>query len=90
MRARDALEIVENEYIGPLRQEIGQAQADRVPVSASRRDMGRRRSRYLPQIPLRRQGSPDEIAQAIAWVASDAPGFMTGQVITIDGGRSLS
>ncbi|WP_081435581.1 SDR family oxidoreductase [Paraburkholderia xenovorans] len=52
--------------------------------------MGRRRSRYLPQIPLRRQGSPDEIAQAIAWVASDAPGFMTGQVITIDGGRSLS
>lgn len=47
-------------------------------------------ARYLPQIPLRRLGSPDEIAQAIVWVASDAPGFKTGQLITIDGERSLS
>lgn len=47
-------------------------------------------ARYLPQIPLRRLGEPGEIADAIAWVATDAPGFMTGQVITIDGGRSLS
>jgi NAD(P)-dependent dehydrogenase (short-subunit alcohol dehydrogenase family) len=47
-------------------------------------------TRYLPQIPLRRLGTPGEIAEAIAWVAVDAPGFMTGQVIAIDGGRSLA
>jgi 3-oxoacyl-[acyl-carrier protein] reductase len=47
-------------------------------------------ARYLPQIPLNRLGEPGEIADAIVWVATDAPGFMTGQVITIDGGRSLS
>ncbi|WP_213767676.1 glucose 1-dehydrogenase [Caballeronia sp. dw_19] len=47
-------------------------------------------ARYLPQIPLGRLGDPGEIADAITWVATDAPGFMTGQVITIDGGRSLS
>jgi 3-oxoacyl-[acyl-carrier protein] reductase len=47
-------------------------------------------TRYLPQIPLGRLGTPGEIAEAIAWVAVDAPGFMTGQVIAIDGGRSLA
>ncbi|WP_414447016.1 SDR family NAD(P)-dependent oxidoreductase [Burkholderia sp. 22PA0099] len=47
-------------------------------------------SRYLPQIPLNRLGEPGEIADAIVWVASEAPKFMTGQTITIDGGRSLS
>ncbi|BEU25645.1 SDR family NAD(P)-dependent oxidoreductase [Paraburkholderia caribensis] len=47
-------------------------------------------ARYLPQIPLNRLGEPGEIADAIVWVAAEAPGFMTGQVITIDGGRSLS
>lgn len=47
-------------------------------------------ARYLPQIPLNRFGEPGEIADAIVWVAMDAPSFMTGQVVTIDGGRSLS
>ncbi|KLU21856.1 hypothetical protein EOS_33750 [Caballeronia mineralivorans PML1(12)] len=45
--------------------------------------------RYLPQIPVRRLGQPQEIADTIAWIAADAPGFMTAQVIAVDGGRSL-
>jgi 3-oxoacyl-[acyl-carrier protein] reductase len=45
--------------------------------------------RYLSHIPLQRLGFPAEIAEAIAWVAGEAPGFMTGQNIVIDGGRSL-
>jgi 3-oxoacyl-[acyl-carrier protein] reductase len=45
--------------------------------------------RYLPQIPVHRLGQPQEIADTIAWIAADAPGFMTGQVIAVDGGRSL-
>lgn len=41
------------------------------------------------RVPLRRPGSPDEIAAAVAWLASEAAGFMTGAVIAIDGGNSV-
>lgn len=38
-------------------------------------------------VPLRRPGSPEEIASAVAWLASDEAGFTTGAVIAIDGGN---
>jgi meso-butanediol dehydrogenase/(S,S)-butanediol dehydrogenase/diacetyl reductase len=41
------------------------------------------------RVPLRRPGSPDEIAAAVAWLASDGAGFTTGAVIAIDGGNSV-
>ena len=39
--------------------------------------------------PLGRIASPSELADAVQYLASDASGFMTGQILTIDGGRSL-
>ena len=41
------------------------------------------------RVPLRRPGSPEEIAAAVAWLASEGAGFTTGAVIAIDGGNSV-
>ncbi|NBO64271.1 MAG: 3-oxoacyl-ACP reductase FabG [Acidobacteria bacterium] len=37
--------------------------------------------------PLQRAGTPEEVAELIAFLASDEAGFITGEVIGIDGGR---
>jgi 3-oxoacyl-[acyl-carrier protein] reductase len=44
---------------------------------------------YLASVPARRWGTPGDIAHAVSFFASEGAGFITGQRITVDGGRSL-
>jgi 7-alpha-hydroxysteroid dehydrogenase len=38
---------------------------------------------------MNRIAKPEEVAEAVQFLASDGAGFMTGQIITVDGGRTL-
>jgi 3-oxoacyl-[acyl-carrier protein] reductase len=40
-------------------------------------------------IPMKRIGKPDDVAQVVLFLAGPAAGYVTGQVITVDGGLSL-
>jgi NAD(P)-dependent dehydrogenase (short-subunit alcohol dehydrogenase family) len=40
--------------------------------------------------PMGRVGQPDEVAEAIVWLLSDATGWITGATLPIDGGRHLT
>ncbi len=46
-----------------------------------------RLERLAPQIPLGRAAQPEEIAEAILWLASDAASYVTGEVVRVAGGR---
>jgi NAD(P)-dependent dehydrogenase (short-subunit alcohol dehydrogenase family) len=45
------------------------------------------RARIMSRTPMKRLGTPAEIADAVAWLASDAASYVTGEIVVVDGGR---
>jgi 3-oxoacyl-[acyl-carrier protein] reductase len=48
------------------------------------------RAAYLATVPTGRMGVAEDIAHAVSFLVSDGAGFVTGQRIVVDGGRSLA
>lgn len=46
------------------------------------------RAAFDADIPIRRMGEPEEVADAVVWLASSSSSFVTGAVIAVDGGRT--
>ena len=51
-------------------------------------DMAKRLAARIPNLPLARPGRPDEVAQLVLFLASDASSYINGAVISIDGASS--
>jgi 3-oxoacyl-[acyl-carrier protein] reductase len=47
------------------------------------------RDAYIRQVPLGRMGVPEDVASVVAFLASDAAGFITGQKLAVNGGNTL-
>jgi len=43
----------------------------------------------LEAIPLKRFGAPDDVADAVLFLASEAAAYVTGQVISVNGGMVM-
>lgn len=44
------------------------------------------KDRFLQQVPLGRIGRPEDVAEAVHWLCSEAAGYITGQTIHVNGG----
>jgi meso-butanediol dehydrogenase/(S,S)-butanediol dehydrogenase/diacetyl reductase len=56
------------------------------PLAASALERGDDREHWMERVPLHRPGQPEDIAAAIAFLASDDAGYITGHNLVVDGG----
>jgi NAD(P)-dependent dehydrogenase (short-subunit alcohol dehydrogenase family) len=47
------------------------------------------RDRVIAQEPIRRMGTPEEVAAAVLWLCSDAASFVVGHAMIVDGGQTV-
>lgn len=84
---RLALELAEH---GITVNAVAPSQVDTPRVRRGGRRTDASLATYARSVPLGRVGRPEDVAHAIAFLASERAGYITGQVLEIDGGMSLA
>lgn len=72
--------------LGPEQVTVNGVNPGWIPVE---RHVGADTSGYQVQVPLGRMGVPEDVAGAVAYLLSDEAAFVTGQVLTVNGGQVL-
>lgn len=72
--------------LGPDGITVNLVQPGWIPVE---RHAGVSTDSYVADVPLRRMGTPDDVAAMVAHLLSDAGAFVTGQRITVNGGHTI-
>jgi NAD(P)-dependent dehydrogenase (short-subunit alcohol dehydrogenase family) len=60
-----------------------------IPTERHASDSDESKQAYAAGVPMKRMGVPTDIGEAVAFLASDAANFITGQKISVNGGNSL-
>ncbi|ODU72298.1 MAG: hypothetical protein ABT05_00560 [Lautropia sp. SCN 66-9] len=60
------------------------------PLTEAEMSVPEKYAAFVRQVPLGRIGQPEEIKEIAVWLAGDASAFVTGSVITLDGGQTLA
>lgn len=59
------------------------------PINAATLNDPQKKAALLGEIPLNRLGSPDDVANAVVWLASDQASYVTGTTLFVDGGLMI-
>jgi 3-oxoacyl-[acyl-carrier protein] reductase len=60
-----------------------------IPTERHANDPQEAKDAYAAEVPMRRMGVPDDVGEAVAFLASDAANFITGQKLSVNGGNTL-
>lgn len=75
--------------LGPYQITVNLVAPGWIPTEMHRDDPEEMKADYADHVPLRRMGDPKDIGAMVAFLASDAAKFITGQRITVNGGNTM-
>jgi NAD(P)-dependent dehydrogenase (short-subunit alcohol dehydrogenase family) len=61
-----------------------------IPTERHASDSQESKDAYAALVPMKRMGDPDDVAEAVAYLASEGARFVTGQKISVNGGNTLA
>ena len=75
--------------LAPWQITVNQISPGWIPTERHANDSQSAKDAYAAKVPLQRMGVPRDIGEAVAFLASDAANFITGQNLAVNGGNSL-